>query len=48
MISVGITGGVGAGKSEIIEYLRQNTNCRILLAVRYAEELEKLLKSKEK
>ena len=41
MISVGITGGVGAGKSEIIEYLRQNTNCRILLADRYAEELEK-------
>ena len=41
MISVGITGGVGAGKSAIIEYLRENTNCEILFADRYAEELEK-------
>lgn len=29
---IGITGGVGAGKSQILSYIEKNTNCRILLA----------------
>jgi len=29
---IGITGGVGAGKSLILSYIQENTNCRILLA----------------
>ena len=37
---IGITGGVGAGKSEIISYLRQNYNCRVELADEVAHRLE--------
>lgn len=37
---IGITGGVGAGKSEILSYLKEHCNCRILMADRLAEELE--------
>lgn len=37
---IGITGGVGAGKSEILSYLNEHCNCRILMADRLAEELE--------
>ena len=37
---IGITGGVGAGKSEILSYLMEHCNCRILMADRLAEELE--------
>ena len=29
---IGITGGVGAGKSQILDYVKENCNCRILLA----------------
>lgn len=32
MLFIGITGGVGAGKSEILNYLKNNYNCRILMA----------------
>lgn len=40
MRSIGITGGVGAGKSQILSYLQEHTNCRILVADRMAHELE--------
>ena len=33
---IGITGGVGAGKSLILEYIEKNCNCTILLADRAA------------
>ncbi len=29
---IGITGGVGAGKSQILSYIKEKCNCRILLA----------------
>ncbi len=32
MRRIGITGGIGAGKSCILSYIEQNCNCRILLA----------------
>lgn len=38
---IGITGGIGSGKSEILFYLRRRTNCRIIIADRVAHELEK-------
>ena len=37
---IGITGGVGAGKSEILAYLRERTNCRVIIADKVAHELE--------
>lgn len=37
---VGITGGVGAGKSEVLTYLKEHCNCRIIMADRLAETLE--------
>jgi len=37
---IGITGGVGAGKSEIINYIKNNCNCRIELADQVAHKLE--------
>lgn len=37
---IGITGGVGAGKSEILAYLKERCNCRIIMADRLAETLE--------
>ena len=40
MISIGITGGVGAGKSSILEYIKSKCDCFVLTADRYAEELE--------
>lgn len=40
MKSIGITGGVGAGKSEILEYIRTNYNCHIITADKLAYELE--------
>ena len=40
MITIGITGGVGAGKSEVLKYISDNYNAEILYADRYAEELE--------
>ena len=38
---IGITGGIGSGKSEILSYLQEHTNCRIIIADRVAHELEK-------
>ncbi len=37
---IGITGGVGSGKSEILTYLKERTNCRIIAADLAAHELE--------
>ena len=39
MLHIGITGGVGAGKSEILKYLEQEYNCRVLLADEVAHDL---------
>lgn len=41
MITVGITGGVGAGKSKVIEYIKESCNCVVILADDFAKELEK-------
>lgn len=40
MKTIGITGGVGAGKSEILNYIDKNYNCKIVLADKLAYELE--------
>lgn len=32
MIVIGITGGVGSGKSALLAYIKENYNCRVLLA----------------
>lgn len=37
---IGITGGVGAGKTQVLEYLRERTDCRVIMADRVAHELE--------
>ena len=39
MLYIEITGGVGAGKSAILNYLKENYNCRILLADHIAHDL---------
>ena len=36
---IGITGGVGAGKSEILSYLGKKTGVRVMLADEIAHEL---------
>lgn len=38
---IGITGGVGAGKSAVLNYLSGRTDCRVIMADRVAHELEK-------
>lgn len=38
---IGITGGVGAGKSQILSYIRENYNCEIYLADEVAHEVKK-------
>jgi len=38
---IGITGGVGAGKSTVLNYIREKYNCRIIFADDLAKELEK-------
>lgn len=40
MRTIGITGGVGSGKSEILKYLEHNCNCRIEFADQIAQKLE--------
>lgn len=40
MRTIGITGGVGSGKSEILSYIRKHYNCRIILADEAAHKLE--------
>lgn len=37
---IGITGGVGAGKTEILSFIRQHYNCRIYLADQVAETIQ--------
>lgn len=37
---IGITGGVGAGKSEVLDYLAANCNCRVIKADQAAHQLE--------
>lgn len=39
MIFIGITGGVGAGKSEILSYLSQKENTRVMLADEIAHDV---------
>lgn len=40
MKTIGITGGIGAGKSCILSYIQQNCNCRILLSDEAAHEIQ--------
>lgn len=40
MYVIGITGGVGAGKSEVLKILQEETNCYILKADEIANELK--------
>lgn len=40
MITIGVTGGVGSGKSEILRYLENNYNCMILMSDNAAKDLE--------
>ena len=37
---IGITGGVGAGKSQVLEYLGRSADCRIIIADQVAHALE--------
>lgn len=37
---IGITGGVGAGKSTVLDYLAAKHNCRVIMADRVAHQLE--------
>ncbi|MCD8152809.1 MAG: dephospho-CoA kinase [Clostridiales bacterium] len=39
MLFIGITGGVGAGKSAILNYMRENYHCRVMLADEIAHDL---------
>lgn len=41
MYVIGVTGGVGSGKSALLQYLKDNCSCRILLADEAAHEVEK-------
>ncbi len=38
---IGITGGIGAGKSEILKFIKENYNCRIYLADDVAKEVRR-------
>lgn len=37
---IGVTGGVGAGKSEALAYLERRRDCRVIMADRVAHQLE--------
>lgn len=37
---IGVTGGVGAGKSEVLAYLSKHYNCRVIMADMAAHQLE--------
>lgn len=37
---IGITGGVGAGKSQVLAYLRERTDCQVIVADQVAHKLE--------
>lgn len=40
MRKIGITGGVGAGKSQILQYLREHYSCKIILADEVAHRVK--------
>ena len=40
MKAIGITGGVGAGKSAVLAYLEKRPGCRVIMADRAAHQLE--------
>lgn len=40
MMVIGITGGVGAGKTKILEYLQENTDCKIIIADQVANRVK--------
>ena len=40
MRTIGITGGVGSGKTEILSYIRSHYPCEIVLADDLAKELQ--------
>lgn len=40
MKTIGITGGVGCGKSRILEYIKENYNCRIITADDVANKIK--------
>lgn len=37
---IGITGGIGAGKSEILTYIEEHYNCQVILADKVAHQVE--------
>lgn len=37
---IGITGGIGAGKSELLSYIENNYNCQVILADKVAHQVE--------
>jgi len=41
MLFIGITGGIGAGKSTVLSLLKENFNCKVLLADQVAADLMK-------
>lgn len=41
MITIGITGGVGSGKTSVLQFLERKINCKIILADEVANELKK-------
>jgi len=40
MKTIGITGGIGAGKTQILEYIKEKYDCEMILADKLAYELE--------
>jgi len=40
MVTIGITGGVGCGKSKILEYIREHYNSRVILADDVANKIK--------
>ena len=41
MIIIGVTGGVGSGKSALLQYMKEQYSCRILMADEAAHEVSK-------
>ena len=39
---IGVTGGIGAGKSEILSYIKKHYNCRIYLADEVAHKVKEV------
>ena len=39
---IGVTGGIGAGKSEILSYIQKHYNCRIYLADEVAHKVKEV------